>query len=237
MEEGKSQTSIATGSRKGFFNNMSVYSVEFAVAMITMLILTSVLASCTYILFGLIHDIYGSRIGYGALWVSASAIVWLPVLFIFYARVRAYVASRPDVVNNSVQRGFVVAYQVVMLLSVIGFAFGAIYSLLMALVSADDVVGLLVTATLPSLLSAGIFAGAFVGFFRRQMFSRRTYLAAITVITALIVLPTIVLSVISIRHDNTTVRESRDSRYRTDRTVPYDSKSNYDSSYYDSYYQ
>lgn len=188
--------------RTSFFDRMSVYGVEFAVAMVTMIVLATVVSVSLYAMFSLARDIYGSDAGYGALWAAASAIVWLPVLFIFYARARGYMQRHPEIHNNPVQRGFVVAYQVVMLCAVVGFAFAAIYSFFMALVNTNDVVGPLVEVTLPSILSAGVFAGAYIGFFRHPIVARRLYLVALSVITAVVIIPTIVLSVISIRHSN-----------------------------------
>lgn len=198
----KSEVTAVEAPRASFFDRMSVYGVEFAVAMMTMVILAGVVSISLYALFSLARDIYGSNAGYGALWAAASAIVWLPVLLIFYARTRGYMQRHAEVNSNSVQHGFVVAYQVVMLCAVIGFAFAAIYSFFMAVVSTSDVVGPLVEVTLPSILSAGLFAGTFVAFFRHPVVTRRVYLLGLSVITGVIIIPTIVLSIIAIRHQN-----------------------------------
>lgn len=231
MKSDSLKTAEVAQAEPKFLNRVSIYGVEFAVAMVTIIILASVLSFSLYALFNLVHDISGNgAAGYGALWAAASAIIWLPVFFIFYARSRNYMDRHPETHNNDMQRGFVVAYQIVMVLAIISFAFAAVYSLFMALINTKDVVEPLVTVTLPSVLSMLVFAGAYVAFFRRPVLARKAYLLAVSGLTGLIIIPTIILSIIALRDYNSTINAN--DNYHKDRSYSEDYR--YDDYRYDS---
>lgn len=192
----------AVEPKRGFLSSMSIYPLEITIAMITVVILASVLSWGLFSLCNYFYDQSNTGLGYFSLWTAASAIVWLPVAFIFYVRSRGYMSQRPEVVNSPVQRTFVVIYQVLMIITVIGFSFTAVYAFLMGLVQTSDMGKMLIGTALPAALSAAIFGGAFVAFFRRPVASRRLFGLAMLVIAVLIILPVIVYSIIALRSVN-----------------------------------
>lgn len=208
---------VAKPKRK-FLENTSIYGLELAVAMVTILIVGTVLAIGAFALSQYIYGSAGSGVGQLALWSAASTIVWLPVVYIFYLRSRAYMERNPDVVGNDVQRAFVIIYQVLTVLTVIAFSFGAIYSMLNAFVQAGDMGRTLVTVSLPSLISALVFAGAFVAFFRKPVAGRKTFANGLLVVSLLIVVPVIVYSMLTLRGANLDGNRSADL-YRLETSI------------------
>ncbi len=186
--------------RKGFLNRTSVYGLEFAVAMITMITTASVLSFAAYILGGYLASTadLSEGAGYFALWTVASTVVWAPVALIFYLRSRAEILAKPSLHDNPVQRTFVVIYQVIMILIVISFAISAIYTLLMSFVKPDETGTILLSGTLPSAVSVLLFWLAHMAFFRKG-FSRRTFAILFSAVVAALVIPVVVLSIISLR--------------------------------------
>lgn len=188
--------------KRRFLENTSIYGLELAIAMVTILIVATVLTIGAYALSQYIYGSAGSGVGQVALWSAASTIVWLPVVYIFYLRSRAYMERTPNIVSNEVQRAFVMIYQVLTILTVIAFAFSAVYSLLNAFVQADDMRRTLVTVSLPSFASALVFAGAFVAFFRNPVVARKTFANGLLIASLLIVVPVIVYSMVTLRGAN-----------------------------------
>lgn len=193
-----------------FLERTGVYGLELGVAMITMFIVAVVLSVGSFSLAQYLYGTVDTALGETALWSAASAIVWLPVVYIFYMRSRAYMARNPEINNNQTQRAFVLIYQVITLLAVIGFAFAAVYSLLNAFVQASDMGRTLLTISLPATMSAGLFAGAFVAFFRRPVVSRKTFGRGLLVVSLLITIPVIVFSMIMLRSANLDERKAND---------------------------
>lgn len=205
MDTPQQQTQISSVQHRSraFLNTVSVYGLELAVAMVSIILLAIATSVSTYAFCNLINNLNDDNTGYGALWFAASAIVWLPVAFIFFARVRGQMQQRDQTARYGVERGFVITYQCVTMLAVVGFAFAAIYNFFTSLVSANDVIGSLVTSCLPAVISALLFGLAFVAFFRHPVATRRSYLQVLTILTILIIVPTLVLSVISLRGGTT----------------------------------
>lgn len=203
---------------------MSIYPLEMTIAMVTMVILASVLSWSLFSLCNYFYDSGNIGLGYFSLWTAASAIVWLPVAYIFYVRSRGYMNEHPAVVYSSVQRTFVVMYQVVMILTVIGFSFTAVYAFLMGLVQASDMGKTLIGTALPAALSAAVFGGAFVAFFRNPVASRKVYATIMLVMSVLIILPVIVYSIVSLRSVNVDVDRVSDLQSLRDATREYYSK-------------
>lgn len=206
--------------KRRFLENTSIYGLELAIAMVTILIVSTVLAIGAYALSQYIYGSAGSGNGQLALWSAASTIVWLPVVYIFYVRSRAYMERNPDVVGNDVQRAFVIIYQVITVLTVIAFSFTAVYSMLSAFVQANDMSRTLVTISLPSLISALVFAGAFVAFFRKPVFSRKAYANGLLIASLLIVVPVIAYSMLTLRGANLDSNRSTDL-YRLESAISY----------------
>lgn len=196
--------------KTSFLDKTGVYGLELGVAMVTMIIVATVLSFGAFALSQFIYGTAGIGVGQLALWSAASTIVWLPVLYVFYLRSRAYMERHPDIVNNNVQRAFVVIYQVLMLLTVIGFAFTAVYSMLNAFVQAEDMAQTLVTVSLPSFISALVFGGAFIAFFRNPVVSRKVFATGLLVVSVLIVVPVIIYSMVSLRATNMDQNRSND---------------------------
>ena len=179
-----------------FVDRVSVYGLELAVAMVTLIISASVLSIASYALGNyLAGELPSIGAGYFALWMSASTIVWVPVALLFYLRSRAYMAAHPEVAANPVQRTFVIIYQVFVILVIISFALSAVYTTLMSLVKADDTSNLLLGGALPSAVSALIFGGALVAFFKRPVVRRKTFALVFLGVSLLVIVPTIVLSI------------------------------------------
>ncbi len=197
-------------SRLGFLERTGIYSLEMTVAMITMMIIASVLSVGAFALGKYLSGSVGATMGNFALWSAASTAVWLPIAFIFYRRASAYMERNPAIVDNQVQRAFVVIYQVVMLLTAISFAFTAVYSLLHAFVQEQDMGKTLASTSLPAFISALVFGGAFVAFFRKPVIARRTFANLMLVVSLLIIIPVIVFSMIVLRDINSDERRSRD---------------------------
>jgi type II secretory pathway pseudopilin PulG len=197
-------------AKQGFLHKTGIYGLELGVAMVTMVILATVLSFGAFALSQYIYGTASASVGQLALWSAASTIVWLPVVYIFYLRSGAYIDRNPTVVNNSVQRAFVVIYQVLMLLTVIAFSFTAVYSMLNAFVQAHDMAETLVTVSLPAFLSALIFAGAFVAFFRHPVIGRKVFATALLVVSILIVIPVILYSMVTLRATNMDTNRSAD---------------------------
>lgn len=186
-----------------FIDRVSVYGLEFAVAMVTLVIAASVLSFATYALCNyLAYDSVGTGRGYFALWSSASTIVWVPVALLFYLRSRAYIAQHPEVTSHSVQRVFTIIFQVVMILTIISFSVAAVYAALMSLVKPDETGQMLLGVALPSAISALLFGGALVSFFRQPVVRRRTFAIVFSIVALAIVIPTIIVSVVSLRAVN-----------------------------------
>ena len=189
-----------TVKKTRFLDSVSVYGLEFAVAMITLIISVSVLSFATFALCNYFaYDDVGSGRGYFALWSSASTIVWVPVALIFYLRSRAYIGRHPEVSDNPVQRVFTIIYQVTMILTIISFAVAAVYAALTSLVRPEDTKDVLLAVALPSAISALLFSGALVAFFRRPVVRRRTFAILFLLVSALIIIPTIVVSILTLR--------------------------------------
>lgn len=204
--------------KSSFLEKTGVYGLELGVAMITMVILATVLSFGAYALSQYLNGSVSTGVGQLALWSAASTIVWLPVVYIFYLRSRAYMERNPSIVNNGVQRAFVVIYQVVTLLTVIAFAFTAVYSMLNAFVQAGDMGRTLVTVSLPSFVSALVFAGAFVAFFRKPVVTRKVFATGLLVVSLLIVVPVIVYSMVTLRGANVDSNRASDL-YRLESAV------------------
>jgi hypothetical protein len=189
--------------RSRFIDRMSVYGLEFAVAMVTMIISASVLSFATFALCNyLANETVGSEGGYFALWASASTIVWVPVAMLFYLRARAYMAQHPEVVSHPVQRVFTIIFQVVMILTIISFAVAAVFAGLTSLVETAQASNILLGVVLPSAVSAFLFGGVLVSFFRRPVVRRRTFALVFGLLTLAIIVPTIIVSVASLRSVN-----------------------------------
>jgi hypothetical protein len=221
--------SVETKPKLKFLERTGIYGLELAVAMITVLIIASVLSVGAYALSRYLYGAPGSVSGQLALWSAASTIVWLPVAYIFYQRSRAYMERNPAVVNEPVQRAFVVIYQVIAILSVIGFAFSAVYSMLNAFVEAEDMIRTLVTVSLPSFISAVVFAGVFIAFFRHPVVSRKVFANSLLITSLLIVIPVIIYSMVVLRAVNVDnnrtsdlerLRSAINSEYSAERELP-----------------
>lgn len=197
-------------TKTSFLERTGVYGLELGVAMVTMFIVAVVLSVGSFSLAQYLYGTVNTSLGESALWSAASAIVWLPVVYIFYMRSRAYMARNPEINNNQTQRAFVLIYQVITLLAVIGFAFAAVYSLLNAFVQASDMGRTLLTVSMPSAVSAALFGGAFVAFFRRPVVSRKTFGRGLLVVSLLITIPVIVFSMIMLRSANLDERKAND---------------------------
>lgn len=210
--------------QKKFLSSMSIYPLEMAIAMITMVILASMLSWGLFSLCKYFYDQSNVSLGYFSLWMAASAIVWLPVAFIFYVRSRGYMNVHPEVVNSPVQRTFVIIYQVVMILTIIGFSFTAIYAFLTGIVQTSDMGKTLIGMALPAALSAAIFGGAFIAFFRNPVTSRKVYGLTMLVISLLIVLPVIIYSIIALRSVNVDGNRVDDLQSLRDATRDYYAK-------------
>ncbi len=204
--------------KEGFLEKTGIYGLELAVAMITMVIVATVLSFGAFALSQFMYGTASLGVGQLALWSAASTIVWLPVVYIFYLRSGAYMERHPEMVNNNVQRAFVVIYQVVMLLTVIAFAFTAVYSMLNAFVQAQDMSRTLVTTSLPAFVSALIFGGAFIAFFRHPVVSRHVFATALLVTAIVIVVPVIIYSMVTLRGANMDSNLSNDL-YRVQSSV------------------
>lgn len=191
-------------SKKGFLHNMSVYPLEFAVAMLTLLILTSILSFASYALAAYLIDADSVSVGAGyfALWTAASTLIWLPVTYIFYLRSQNYSAVHKDLVTNPVQRAFVIIWQVVMIITILSFAFVAIFSALSALASAGNEAETLLRVSLPSFVSVVLFGGALIAFFKRPVMSAKVFANLLLLVSLAIVATTITLSLISLRSAN-----------------------------------
>ena len=197
-------------TKQSFLSKTGIYGLEFAVAMITTIIVLSVLSIGVFALCGYFYGENNSITGQVALWSAASTIVWLPVAYIFYMRSRAYMERNPNVVVSGSQRGVVVVYQVIMLLSAILFAFSAVYSALNAFVDAVDMSKVLVTSSLPALISALLFGSGFVAFFKHPVVSRKTFGTYLIVVSLLIVIPVIAFSMVLLRGANQDKQRSAD---------------------------
>lgn len=194
---------IKIHGRTRFIDKVSVYGLEFAVAMVTLIISVSVLSFAVFALCNFMaYDTVGTGRGYFALWSSASTLVWVPVALLFYLRVRAYMAQHPDVSSQPVQRVFTLIYDVVMILTIISFAVAAVYAALTSLVKPEDTGDILLGVALPSAISALLFGGALVSFFKHPVLRRRTFALVFALVTAAIVIPTIVVSVVTLRAAN-----------------------------------
>lgn len=182
----------------GFWHRVSIYGLEFAVAMVTLIIAVSTLSFASFALLDFVYDPSSTKFGYAALWNAASALVWVPVAFIYYVRSRSYEMRHPELVANPVRRGFVLTYQILVIITIIAFAVAAIYATLTGLVKTDIREALLGTAA-PAALSALLFAGALVAFFKRPVMPPARYGAIMLVVSALIVLPVIIFSIMALR--------------------------------------
>lgn len=196
--------------KESFLDKTGIYGLELAVAMLTLLIVSTVLSIGAFSLSQFLYGSVGPVLGQTALWSAASTIVWLPVAYIFYLRSQAYMERNPDVVNNGTQRAFVTIYQVVTLLTVISFAFAAVYSLLNAFVQADDMGRTLVTVSLPSFFSALVFAGAFIAFFRKPLVGRKKFATVMLAVSLVVVVPVIIYSMVTLRDANMDEQRSQD---------------------------
>jgi len=171
--------------------------------MITLIISVSVLSFAVFALCNyMAYDSVGTGRGYFALWSSASTIVWVPVALLFYLRARAYMAQHPETSSQPVQRVFTLIYDVIMILTIISFAVAAVYAALTSLVKPEDTGDILLGVALPSSVSALLFGGALVSFFKRPVVRRRTFAIVFAIVTAAIVIPTIVVSVVTLRATN-----------------------------------
>jgi len=189
--------------RPRFIDRVSVYGLEFAVAMVTLIISASVLSFATFALCNyLANESVGNEGGYFALWSSASTIVWVPVAMLFYLRARAYMAQHPDVISHPVQRVFTIIFQVLMILTIISFAVAAVFAILTSLVEPDQTSNILLGVALPSAISALLFGGVLISFFRVPIVRRRAFAAVFTLVSLAIVVPTIIVSVVSLRSVN-----------------------------------
>ena len=189
--------------RPRFIDRVGVYGLEFAVAMVTLIISASVLSFATFALCNyLANETVGSEGGYFALWSSASTIVWVPVAMLFYLRSRAYMAQHPDVSSQPVQRVFTIIFQVLMILTIISFAVAAVFAVLTSLVEPDQTSNILIGVALPSAVSALLFGGVLVSFYGRPVVRRRTFAVVLTLVTLAIIVPTIAVSVASLRGVN-----------------------------------
>lgn len=189
--------------RPRFIDRVSVYGLEFAVAMVTLIISASVLSFATFALCNyLANDMVGSEGGYFALWSSASTIVWVPVAMMFYLRSRGYMAQHPDVSSHPVQKVFTIIFQVLMILTIISFAVAAVFAGLTSLVEPGQTADILLGIALPSAISALLFGGVLVSFFSRPVVRRRTFALVFALVSLIIIVPTIVVSVVSLRGVN-----------------------------------
>lgn len=111
-------------------------------------------------------------------------------------------ARSPKVTNNSAQKVFTLIYDVLMILTIISFAVAAVYAALTSLVKPDETLGILTGVALPSAVSALIFGGALISFFKTPVVRRKTFALVLAILTALIVIPTIAVSVLSLRSAN-----------------------------------
>jgi len=184
---------------QSFLNKVSVYGLEFAIAMVTMAIALVVVTIAIFALFNLIADPRCSEMGYAALWVSASAIVWVPVAYIFYMRSRGHEQSRPEITNHPAQRAFVMIYQVCAIIAVIAFAIAAVYSGLLAAVQPQNTGDTLLRVTAPSVVAALVFFGAFTAFFKHPIVSRKLYAGVFAGVSAVVVIAVIVFSIVALR--------------------------------------
>lgn len=186
-------------ARKKFLDNMSIYGLEMTVAMITLIIVASVMSWGLFSLCNYFYNQEDASLGYFSLWTASSTIVWLPVAYIFYRRSRSYMADHPQVVNSTVQRTFVMIYQVAMIIAIISFSFTAVFAFLTGLTKTSDMGQTLVGVALPAALSAVVFGGAFIAFFRQPVVSRKLFANGMLLTAILIVVPIIVYSIISLR--------------------------------------
>ncbi|PID29316.1 hypothetical protein CR983_04145 [Candidatus Saccharibacteria bacterium] len=205
-EPSKPDTKPSVGSvmksRLPFLDKTGIYPLELTVAMVVMIILASVMSFGAYALGQYISGNVNIGIGESALWSAASVLVWLPVCYAFYMRSRAHMEQHPEVADRLTQRTFTIMYQIVMMITVIGFAFTALYSLLNAFVQVNDVAEAMARVSLPSAVSALVFGGAFIAFFRRPLVSRKVFANGMAVLAVLIVLPVIVMSMVMLRGAN-----------------------------------
>lgn len=195
--------SQSVAKRPRFIDRVGVYGLEFAVAMVTVVISASVLSFATFALCNyLANETVGSEGGYFALWASASTIVWVPVAMLFYLRSRAYMAQHPDISSQPVQKVFTIIFQVLMILTIISFAVAAVFAVLTSLVEPEQTSNILIGVALPSAISALLFGGVLVSFFGRPVVRRRTFAVVLAVVTLAIIVPTITVSVASLRGVN-----------------------------------
>ena len=185
--------------KKGFLSRSGVYGLELAVAMITMIITVSVLSFAAFSLGGYLAgaDVSESA-GYFALWTVASSIVWAPVALIFYLRSRAEMLAKPSLQENPVQRTFITIYQVVMILTIISFSVSTVFAALMSVVKPEETSDILLSAALPSAISAILFALGHVAFYRRGL-RRRNFALIFSAVAAVLIIPVVVLSIMSLR--------------------------------------
>lgn len=202
----KTTTSRAakTNQKTGFLQGMSIFGLEYGVAMAALVILLGVLSVDTYALMAFINEPnpVSTSGGYAALWTAASTIVWLPVFIIFYLRFRAHMAQNPKLASNTVVRTFTIIFQVTTMLTVIGFAFAAVYSLFLALANAKETSELIVGSTLPAALSVLIWAWGYAAFFKKPLVSRSYYVMVVTIASVLIVTGTVTVSIAGLRYAN-----------------------------------
>ncbi len=194
------ESTEATPERKrGFLNRCGVYGLELAVAMITMIITVSVLSFAAFSLGGYLAgaDVSESA-GYFALWTVASSIVWAPVALIFYLRSRAEMLAKPSLQDNPVQRTFITIYQVVMILTIISFSVSTVFAALMSVVKPEETSDILLSAALPSAVSAILFGLGHVAFYRRGL-RRRNFALLFSMFAAVLIVPVVVLSIMSLR--------------------------------------
>lgn len=189
--------------RPRFIDRVGVYGLEFAVAMVTLVISASVLSFAVFALCNyLANETVGSENGYFALWASASTMVWVPVATLFYLRSRAYMAQHPEISSHTVQKVFTIIFQVLMILTIISFAVAAVFAVLTSLVEPDQTSNILLGVALPSAISALLFGGVLVSFFARPVVRRRTFAVVFGLVSLAIVVPTIIVSVASLRAVN-----------------------------------
>ena len=132
------------------------YLLEFIVALIGLSVVTALIDRMLFILMQYAVDapVGATLFDKSNLVIVAMALVWTPIMALFYARSRSEEINRPAVANTKLRRFFLYVFMLGTLVATTGFTLSALLSLLQMAFGATSSSDTLVTVTIPSILAA-----------------------------------------------------------------------------------
>ena len=190
--------------REKLFGGMSWYALELALSTFGLLVTIGIV---NYSFFALINHWAGVDnqlaqrfMGEFSLWVVAMMIVWVPITLFFYLRARNESARHPASEKRFLHKLIVGLFSFWVVVALAGMVFSIVYSLLRMAIGVDENVSdTFLRAILPTVLSIVTTSGLLFAYTHHPRVSRKMFVIALGVLSALMVVALLAVSWTTIR--------------------------------------